>query len=99
MNAIEVVQTAAVTPESHPSSGSTRHQASFASASRQPMKLEVVDLGPFQSEAVEIAIERPAVGNATEIAVRVPVERRFPLPLEIDHMMTRNSYRSFGINE
>jgi uncharacterized zinc-type alcohol dehydrogenase-like protein len=35
----------------------TEHQAWVASAPKQPMKLEVVDLGPFQPEDVEIAVE------------------------------------------
>jgi alcohol/geraniol dehydrogenase (NADP+) len=35
----------------------TEQQAWVASAPKQPMKLEVVDLGPFQPEDVEIAVE------------------------------------------
>ena len=35
----------------------TEHRAWVASAPKQPMKLEVVDLGPFQPEDVEIAVE------------------------------------------
>src|SRR5882762_4545784 len=35
----------------------TKHQAWVAHAAKQPMALEIVDLGAFQSEDVEIAIE------------------------------------------
>src|SRR3989454_1674083 len=35
----------------------TNHQAWVASAAKQPMKLEVVDLGPFGAEDAEIAVE------------------------------------------
>ena len=37
--------------------GAAEHKAWVAGAAKQPMKLEVVDLGPFQPEEVEIAVE------------------------------------------
>ena len=37
--------------------GAAEHKAWVAGAPKQPMKLEVVDLGPFQPEEVEIAVE------------------------------------------
>src|SRR3989454_10683491 len=39
----------------------TNHQAWVASAAKQPMKLEVVDLGPFGAEDAEIAVEHCGV--------------------------------------
>lgn len=42
---------------------------------KQPMALEVVDLGPFEAEEVEVTVEHHS------------------------YEMSRNAFRSFGINE
>ena len=46
--------------------------------------------------------EGPAAGNTTKLAVRFPLERELPLPLELrrlEYAVTRDSFRNFGINE
>jgi uncharacterized zinc-type alcohol dehydrogenase-like protein len=45
------------TSASHRTIRAANHPAWVASAPQQPLKLEVVDLGPFQSEDVEIAVD------------------------------------------
>ena len=47
-------------------------------------------------------LERPVAEQAARLVVRFPRARELPHPVElrrIDHAVTRNSFRGFGINE
>ena len=66
----------------------------------RPVSLELARL--VHQHKLNLIIEQdPAVGNATEKAVRPPVKREFPLLLELRRLnaVARDSFRSFGINE